>query len=111
MVLSGRGQQRPLNSRIGRLDVATTAFTRVERLLLIAAVSVACVVGGVAGYAAYSDEAEAQFHGGVLEEDAAEAKFALIWEATVAFARWGLGIFFAAAAPIAVRRLWMRSRR
>ena len=89
----------------------TTAFTRIEKLLLIVAVSAACLVGGVAGYAAYSDEAEAQFHGGVLEEDAAEAKFALIREATVAFARWGLGSFFVGAAPIALGRLCRRTRR
>ena len=81
-------------------------ITRAERALLIAAVAVACLVGGLAAFVAYQDEAEAQFHGGVLPEDAAAANFALVWEPSSAFARWGLGIFLAVGiAPIGLTRL------
>ena len=80
-------------------------ITRAERALLIAAVAVACLVGSLAAFAAYQDEAEAQFHGGVLPEDAAEANFALVWEPASAFARWGFGMLLAIGiAPIAVTR-------
>jgi len=78
-----------------------------ERKLLIAAFIAACLIGSLAGYAAYLEEAEAQFHGGVLEEDRAEAESALIWEPTSAFARWTVGIVLIfGVAPIAGRRLF-----
>jgi Na+/proline symporter len=80
-----------------------------EKRLLIAAIVAACLIGSFAGYVAYLDEAEAQFHGGVLEEDASEAQLALIWEPTTAFARWAIGIvLIVGVAPIGVRRLVKR---
>lgn len=78
-----------------------------EKKLLIAAFVAACLVGSVAGYDAYLNEAEAQFHGGVLKEDRAEAEWALIWEPTSAFARWAIGIVLIfGVAPIGVGRLF-----
>jgi len=78
-----------------------------EKRLLIAALVAACVIGGFAGYLAYLDEAEAQFHGGVLEEDAVTAQLALIWEPTTAFARWAIGlVLIFGVVPIGVRRLF-----
>jgi hypothetical protein len=83
-----------------------TAFARGEKRLLIAALLLACLVGSLAGYAAYADGAEARFHGGVLDGDAAKAKAALLWETISAFARWGIGVFLVVGVvPIAVRRL------
>jgi hypothetical protein len=81
-------------------------FSRGEKKLLIATLVLACFVGSLTGCVAYTNEAEAQFHGGVLEEDAAEAKFALFWEFTSAFAQYGIGSFLIlGVAPISVRRL------
>lgn len=78
-----------------------------EKKLLIAAFAAACLVGGVAGYDAYLDEAEAQFHGGVLKEDRAEAEWALIREPASAFARWAIGIvLIVGVAPIGAGRLF-----
>jgi hypothetical protein len=87
-------------------------FAAGEKRLLLAALVAACLVGGVAGYIAYLDEAEAQFHGGVLEENRAEAEWALIWEPTRAFARWAGGIaFIFGVVPVGVRRMFSgRSR-
>jgi hypothetical protein len=82
-------------------------FTRGEKVLLVAAVVAAILVGTLAGYAAYEGEAEAQFHGGVLPEDFAEAQFELAWQFASAFARWSIGIaLIAGVVPFGVRRLF-----
>lgn len=89
-----------------------TPLARGEKRLLIVAFVLACLVGGLAARFAYMDEAEAQFHGGVLKEDAAEARFALFWEPASAFARWGVcSLLIVGVGPIAVWRLLRRSLR
>lgn len=68
-------------------------LTRVEKQLLIAACVVACLLGGFAAYLTCALEEEHQFHGGVLEEDAAQAMWHLISVAAVAFAQIGVSAF------------------
>lgn len=85
-------------------------LSRLERVLLITTLAVACLVGACAAYGAHLAEAEAQFHGGVLPEDAAEAEFALVWEPASAFARWSGGVVLAlGVGPLAVMR-WFAKR-
>jgi hypothetical protein len=79
-------------------------ITRAERAYLIAAFAAAVLVGCLAGYAAYQGEAEAQFHGGVLPEDAAQAQVALAWQFASAFLRWAISVALATGVvPFAVR--------
>lgn len=87
-------------------------LTRVEKQLLIAACVAACLLGGFAGYLAYTLEEEHQFHGGVLEEDAAQAMWHLISAAVVAFAQIGvLAFLIIGVVPLSLRRfVFGRSR-
>lgn len=97
-----QGPQAPERSLVGSLR-------RREKYFLIAALAVALVLGSLAGYAAYEEEAEAQFHGGVLDEDRVQADWALVWEFTCAFARWGGGTFLLLGVlPVVARRGWVR---
>jgi hypothetical protein len=80
-----------------------------EKRLLVAVIVAASLVGGCAGYGAYLGEAEAQFHGGVLEEDRAAADWALVREPAWAFVRWTVGIGFVfGVLPVGVWRLFRR---
>lgn len=82
-------------------------FTRGEKKLLLAACLLACALGGLAGYVAYSLEAERQFHGGILEEDAAGAAWNLRWLFVVAFIQAGVATLFAVGViPLLLRRFF-----
>jgi hypothetical protein len=84
-------------------------ITPAERAFLASAVVAACLAGGLAGYSAYDSEAEAQFHGGVLPEDALEAKFTLAWQFASAFLRWGGGIaLLGGVVPVTAWRVFKR---
>lgn len=105
------GRGRLLNWVVRGHEMRFSAFTRGEKRLLIAAFVAACLAGSLAALVAYEDEEEAQFHGGVLEEDAAEAKLALFCEPISAFARWGIGsVLIFGVAPIVVWRLLPRRK-
>lgn len=96
---------QPISSRLDLTKMRFAPLNSAEKMLLAAALVAACLVGAFAGYAAYLGEAEAQFHGGALEEDRAAAEWSLIWEPTWAFVRWGIGTaFIVGIAPIAARR-------
>jgi hypothetical protein len=85
-------------------------ITRGERAFLIAALVAAFLVASLAGFAAYEGEAEAQFHGGVLPEDAAEAQFALAWQFASAFLAWGIGIALFAGVVLFLMRRFFNGR-
>jgi len=82
-------------------------LTPMERWLIIVGCVMAVVVGGFFGYVAYFLGAEAQFHGGVLPEDEAEAFWGLVLETAVAFVKAAaLSLLLIPALPVALRRLW-----
>lgn len=84
-------------------------LTRNEKKLVIAACVVASLLGCFAAYVAYALELENQFHGGILEEDAAEAAQTLIWVAAIAFAEFWLGaMLILAVVPVAAKRYFPR---
>lgn len=62
---------------------------------MAAAGLVACLLGAFAGYLALQPELEAQFHGGVLDEDRAWVLWHNIQVAAMAFAAVGLAAFAA----------------
>ena len=80
-----------------------------EKHWLVAAGLVACVLGAFVGYLALQPELEAQFHGGVLEQDrvrvlwqnAGVTAVAFVCVASASFAALGL-------LPILLRRLLRR---
>lgn len=85
------------------------ALSRGEKRTVIAACIVACVLGAFGAFIAYSLVEEGQFHGGVLEEDRAQATLSLVQAAFLAFVEYGLGAFIALGAlPIIVWRLVSR---
>jgi len=82
---------------------------RRERLFLAAVCVLAIVVGCFAGYSAYFSESEAQFHGGVLPEDASEAAWRLVSKTGSAFVIASfLTVVFAGLLPIWLSRLFGR---
>jgi hypothetical protein len=85
-------------------------LTRGERAFLVVALIAAFLVATLAGYAAYQAEAEAQFHGGVLPEDAAEAQFELAWQFGSAFLLWGTGIALFAGVVLFLVRQFLNGR-
>ena len=79
-------------------------------MLLVAAV-LSVAIGACGGYLGYFVEAEGQFHGGVLDEDAAHAQWALVLEAAVGFAKaGGVAVLLIGIVPLAIWRL-IASRR
>ncbi len=81
-------------------------LTRGEKQFLFVACALASLAGAFAGYVAYTIEEEHQFHGGVLEEDAAAAMWHLRWSAVAAFTQIGLlSVLLVGVVPLVLRRV------
>lgn len=86
--------------------------SRREKLWIAAAGLTACILGALAGYLALLPEWEAQFHGGVLDEDRGLVLWHNVRVAAMAFAVVGPAAFAALGPlPILLRRLLRRVRR
>ena len=73
--------------------------------------AVACLLGAVAAYLALQPELEAQFHGGVLDEDRAWVFWHDVRVAAVAFAVMAWAIFAAfCLMPVLLHRLLRGAR-
>jgi hypothetical protein len=85
---------------------------RREKRWIAAAGLAACLLGAFAGYLALQPELEAQFHGGVLDEDRGWVFWHNVRVAAMAFVVVGPATFAALGLlPILLRRLLRRVRR
>jgi hypothetical protein len=86
-------------------------LTHREKQWIAAAGLVACLLGAFAGYLALQPELEAQFHGGVLDEDRAWVFWHNIRVTAAAFAAVVAASFAVLGlAPIVLHRLLVRAR-
>jgi hypothetical protein len=85
--------------------------SRREKQWMVVVGLMACLMGAFAGYLALQPELEAQFHGGVLDEDRAWVLWHNIRVAAVAFAVLASAAFAALGLlPILLHRLMRRER-
>ena len=84
-------------------------FSRRERTLLFGVFVVSCALGGLAGYAALTDELHLQSCGGVLDEDVPTVMWHNTWTTGIAFSEFALIAFFALGiVPVILRRLFSK---
>lgn len=87
-------------------------LSRSEKRLLCVASTIACLIGGVAGYLDYFLKVERLTHGGILEED----KYAAIWSTILAVTSSFSVAFFITVLltgfiPIGIWRLMRKCRK
>ena len=81
-------------------------FSRRERAFLTGVFVVSCLLGGLAGYAALTDELHLQSCGGVLDEDVQTVMWHNTWTTGITFLGFALIAFFTVGiVPVILRRL------
>lgn len=84
-------------------------LTRRERAFLLGVFVVSCLLGGLTGFAALTDELHLQSCGGVLDEDVPTVMWNNAWITGIAFSEFALIPFFALGiAPVILRRLFSK---